>query len=341
MLEKHKVLITVPLTEAQANRLRAISPQLEIVQKCSRTEPSQMDPAPLLDGDEKILYCLRPPRDLSFAPKLSWVQLCVAGIDRLVAHPIMETGIAVTTASGAHAVPIGEYSIAVMLALARKLPLAVRTQDRGNWPDDVRNVFRGMELRDKTLGVVGYGSIGREAARIAKQGFRMCVLAMNRGEDKIDHGYVEPGVGDPEGRMPNGWFRRNQLTELLAESDFVLVSAPLTDETRNMIGERELRCLKPTAFIVNIARGEIIDEAALVRALREKRIAGAALDVFEEEPLPPESELWKLSNALITPHISTWTQQYDDRVIGLFAENLRRYLHREKLLNLVDRGRGY
>ena len=269
--EKHKVLVTMPVTALQAKRLRAVSPELNIVEMYATGLRALADPAQLFEGDEEILCSLRLPRDLALAPKLRWVQLLVAGVDRFIAHPIMNTDISITTASGVHAVPIGEFSIAMMLALARKVPLAVRTHDRKVWPEDTRGMFKGIELGHKTLGIIGYGSIGRETARIAKQGFHMRVHAMKWSDDKADHGYVEPGVGDPAGRLPDEWFRRDQLRELLAQSDFVLISSPLTNETRNMIGETELRSLKPTAFIVNIARGEIIDEAALVCALKEKR----------------------------------------------------------------------
>lgn len=202
-------------------------------------------------------------------------------------------------------------------------------------------MFLSEELRGKTLGIVGYGSIARHAARIAKHGFAMRVLALSRGGARADRGYVEPGVGDPDGALPDAWFTRAQLRDLLAQSDFVLIGAPLTPETRRMIGEAELRAMKPTAFIVNIARGGVIDEAALIRALKENWIAGAGLDVFEHEPLPAESELWKLENALIAPHISGATPHYDDRAAELFCENLRRYLRGDALLNSVSRDAGY
>jgi phosphoglycerate dehydrogenase-like enzyme len=272
---------------------------------------------------------------------LKWVQLHSAGINHLVGHPILKSDIRITTSSGIHATPIGEFVIMAMLALARRVPRIVRTQDRGKWPKERWRTFLGTELRGKTLGVVGYGSIGRETARIAKQGFAMRVLALTRGGDKRDRGYHEPGVGDPEGKLPDAWFTPGQLHDLLAQSDFILVSAPLTGETRNLIGEAELRAMKPTAFIVNIARGGIIDEAALVHALRENWIAGAGLDVFEKEPLPAESELWKCENALIAPHISGATPHYDDRATDLFCVILRRYLRGDELLNLVNLEKGY
>jgi phosphoglycerate dehydrogenase-like enzyme len=338
---KHKALLTQRFRQPLVERLGAISPDLLVIQKSVREDWDNMDTAAFFEGDEEILYCFMPPRDLSVAPKLKWVQLHSAGINQLKGHPILQSDIHVTTSSGIHAVPIGEFSIAMMLALARRVPRMVRQQDRGEWPKERWRTFLGHEMRGQALGIVGYGSIGREAARIAKQGFGMRVLALTRSGDKADRGYHEPGIGDPEGKIPDAWFRRDRLHDLLAQSDFVLISTPLTDETRRMIGEAELRSMKPTAFVVNIARGEILDETALVQALKEKWIAGAGLDVFAKEPLPNDSELWKLENVLMAPHISSATPSYDDRAVDLFAENLRRYLRGDELFNLVDNKKGY
>jgi len=336
-----KVLMTQRFTEAQIERLRAVSPRFVVVQKSVKEDWDHTDTAHFFDGDEEIMYTFMPPRDLSIAPRLKWVQLHSAGINHLTDHPILHSDLLITTSSGIHATPIGEFAITMMLALARKVPLMVRKQDRAEWPQRKWNSFLGTELRGKTLGIVGYGSIGREVARIATHGFGMRVLALSRGGEKHDCGYHEPGVGDPEGALPDAWFTRAQLLDLLAQCDFVLIAVPLTDETRHLIGERELRAMKPTAFIVNIARGGIIDEAALVRALKDQWIAGAGLDVFEQEPLPADSELWRLENALIAPHVSGATPHYDDRAVELFCENLRRYLRGDELLNLVNREKGY
>lgn len=336
-----KVLMTMRFTEEQLARVRAVSPRLVVVQKSVREGADFNDTSALFDGDEEIFYGMIPPRDLSRAPRLRWVQLHSAGINHLRDHPIWQSNVRVTTASGIHAVPIGEFTIALMLALARKIPLMTRLQTRAEWPRGKWNLFLGTELRGKTLGIIGYGSIGREVARIAKHGFAMRVLAMTRGDERRDRGYHEPGVGDPEGALPEAWFTRAQLLDLLAQSDFVLIATPLTDETRGMLGERELRAMKPTAFLVNIARGGIVDERALVRALQEHWIAGAALDVFEHEPLPADSALWKLDNVIIAPHIAAATPHYDDRAVELFCENLRRYLRGDALLNVVDITRGY
>ncbi len=338
-----QVLMTLRFSQAQLNRIRDISPQLNVIQKSVPEGHDGLDVGELLTGEEEILYGFMPPRDLSRAPKLKWVQLHSAGINHLINsnHPILRSGILITTASGIHAVPIGEFAIALMLALARKLPLMIHHQSRTEWSRDKWKVFLGTELHGKTLGIVGYGSIGRHAARIAKNGFGMRILALSRSGQRRDFGYCEPGVGDPEGILPDEWFALAQLNDLLAQSDFVLVATPLTDETRHLIGEKELRTMKPTAFLVNIARGSIVNESALIRALKENWIAGAGLDVFEHEPLPSDSELWRLDNVIIAPHVSAATPHYDDRATDLFCENLRRYLRGEALLNEVDRGRGY
>jgi phosphoglycerate dehydrogenase-like enzyme len=305
--------------------------------------PQREDTSDLFEGDEEIFYGYMPPRNLSKASHLRWVQLHSAGINQLNDHPIMRSDVLITTSSGIHAVPIGEFAVMMMLALARHVPRMVRMQDHGECPPikERSKVIGGIEVRGKTLGVIGYGSIGREAARIAKQAFNMQVLALVRTNKKEDLGYVERGIGDPEGKLPDAWFHPNGLLDLLGRSDFVLISTPLTNETWNMIGEAELRAMKPSAYIINIARGGIIDENALVRALKEHWIMGAGLDVFATEPLPATSELWKLENAFITPHVSGQTPNYSDRAADLFAENLRRYLNGERLLNLVDKSAGY
>lgn len=336
-----KVLMTMRVGAEQLARVRAVSAQLVVVQKAVPEGADFQDPSALCDGDEEIFYGMIPPRELARVPRLRWVQLHSAGINHLYAHPIWQSNVCVTTASGIHAVPIGEFVFALLLALARKLPLMTRLQARVEWPRDKWNLFLGTELRGKTLGIVGYGSIGREVARIAKHGLAMRVLVMTRSEERRDHGYHEPGVGDPEGTLPAAWFTREQLLELLAQSDCVLIAAPLTPETRGLIGARELRAMKPTAFLINIARGGIVNEDALARALQEHWIAGAALDVFEREPLPADSPLWRLDNVILAPHIAAATPHYDDRAVELFCENLRRYLRGDELLNRVNIQKGY
>jgi phosphoglycerate dehydrogenase-like enzyme len=339
MDDKIPVLLTLRFNEEQLNRLRAVSPRLSIRQESVQDDHD--DIAPFLHGDEEIIYAMTPPRDLGKLSTLKWVQLHSAGINQLRNHPIWTTDVQITTASGIHAMPIGEFVLALMLALARKLPRIIRLQERAEWPRHKWELLLGSELHGKTVGIVGYGSIGREVARIAHYGFNMRVLAMSHGGRSHRPRYVESGVGDPEGAIPERWFARGELGALLQKSDFVVLALPLTEESKYLIGEEQLRAMKPSAFLVNIARGELVDERALVRALKEGWIAGAGLDAYATEPLPRDSQLWHIENVIVSPHISAATPHYDDRAVELFAENLRRYLGGQPLLNLVDKEKGY
>jgi phosphoglycerate dehydrogenase-like enzyme len=169
----------------------------------------------------------------------------------------------------------------------------------------------------------------------------MRVLALRRSAGPSERGYAVENTGDPEGAIPERFYPASELHAMLEDSDYVVVALPLTPATRGFIGEGELRAMKPSGYLVNIARGPIVDEGALVQALREGWIAGAGLDVFEEEPLPSDSPLWGLENALISPHVAGFTPHYHERAAALFAGNLKRYLKGEPLLNLVDKAAGY
>jgi D-2-hydroxyacid dehydrogenase (NADP+) len=284
---------------------------------------------PILRETEVLLTNPIVPDDIvARAPGLKWLQLTSAGVDRLLNAPVVQSHVTVTTASGIHAVPISEYVIGAMLAFAKGLPKAFRAQQerawRPFWPD---------ELEDKTVGVLGVGAIGARVVKLAKA-LDMRVLALRRSAQRRMTG-EEAGMEVDEMLPPS------DLPYLLAESDYVVVALPLTPESRDLIGEAELRAMKPNAVIVNIGRGAIIDEQALVRALKDGWIAGAALDVFTQEPLSGESELWGLENVILTPHISGGTPRYMERAVGLFCDNLRRYVAEEPLRNVVDPTRGY
>lgn len=327
------VLLTMRFSDELLDDLRAVSPRLEIRQH--PVSHDRDDISLLLDGTEEIIYGMVAPRDIARAPHLKWVQLHSAGVDHLRGHPIWDTNIIVTTTSGIHAVPIGECTFALILALARKIPRMVRLQERAEWPRNRWEVLSGLELRGKTIGIVGYGSIGREIGRIAKYGFQMRVLAMRRTMQNPRRRLSEPGVGDPEGRIPERWFTPDQITEMAEQCDVLVVAAPATRETQNLIGEAQLRAMKPHALLVNIARGELVDDRALVTALREGWIAGAGLDVFAIEPLPRGHPFWHMDNVIVSPHVAGATGKYDERAVALFAENLRRYLTGLPLLNVV------
>jgi len=282
-------------------------------------------------AEAEVLFTspLMPANITDRAPKLRWVQLTSAGVDWLLDGDLAKSGVTLTTASGIHAVPISEYVMGVMLAFAKGLPGAIRAQAERTW-----RPYLAEELYDKTIGIVGLGAIGGYVAKLAKaDGMR--VLAVRRSAERRSTG-DEAGFSDVDELLPPA-----DLPYLLSESDYIVIAVPLTAESRGLIGERELRAMKPTARIINIARGPIIDEAALVRALKEKWIGGAALDVFEHEPLPPESELWGMENVILTPHISGGTPVYMERAVELFCDNLRRYLAGEPLRNTVQVERGY
>jgi phosphoglycerate dehydrogenase-like enzyme len=335
------VLITAPIEAEPLARLQTISADLRI-------EPWPARSAGAIPDDlwrvVEILYTsfattLPSPERV---PGLRWVQLYSAGPDPILDQPLFQAPVTFTTASGVHAINMAEYVFAVVLAWFHRLPRILEWQQQGRWPAEPERstLFVPEELRGKTIGITGYGSIGRQVARLA-DAFGMRVLATQRGADHRDRGFRSPDLGDPEGILPDRFFTPDQLPAMLNECDIVVIALPLTPQTRGLFGDAAFGAMKPTALLVNIARGDICDEAALVRALGEKRIAGAALDVFHREPLPPDSPLWHLPNAFISPHISGLTPHYDARAAALFEENLRRYLVGEPLYNVVDKGRGY
>jgi phosphoglycerate dehydrogenase-like enzyme len=330
------VLVTMRFNEAQLERIRRVSPDLRVTRE---------DPAGADYSRTDVLYAGAPPRDLGRAPNLKWVQVHMAGVDALGEHPLyVQSAIPLVTASGVHAATIAEYAITALLALAHRVPRMVEWQGRGMWPPDEQRwpLFVPSEVRGATLGIIGYGSIGRELARMAKAAFAMTVLACKRDPSQhTDTGYTLPGTGDPEGLLPDAWLGQDELPDLLSRSDVVVNCAPLTAQTRRLIGERELRLMKLSAYFVNVGRGASVDEAALVQALRERRIAGAAIDVFAQEPPAAGHPLYALDNVIVSPHVSGFLPSYDDKCTDLFAENLRRYLAGAPLLNVVDRTRGY
>jgi phosphoglycerate dehydrogenase-like enzyme len=330
------VLVTMPFSEAQLDRLRAVSADVQV----TRATPTAAD----YSGVD-VLYAGAPPRDLTRAPRLKWVQLHMAGVDGLAEHPLYtQSAIPLVTASGVHAATIAEYAITVLLALAHRVPRMVEWKGRGAWPPDEQRwpLFVPSEIRGATLGIIGYGSIGRELARMAKAAFAMRVIACKRDPaQRRDAGYTLPGTGDPDGVLPDAWVGPDGLPELLARSDVVVMCAPLTAQTRRLIGARELGLMKPSAYFINVGRGASVDEAALAEALAARRIAGAAIDVFAQEPPAPGHALFGLDDVIVSPHVSGFLPSYDDKCTDLFAENLRRYLGGRPLLNVVDRARGY
>jgi len=336
-----RILITAPIEAHWLERLRGISPDLQITRWSTSIDGEVPDN---LWQAVEILYTSFAARLPSpeTVPQLRWVQLYSAGPDRILTHPLFSTSVTFTTTSGLHVINMAEHVFTMILAWFHRFPRLLSMQQQRQWPSalDRASLFAGEELWGKTVAIVGYGSIGRQVARLAKI-FGMHVLAMQRGDDHRDHGFQFTGVGDAEGTLPERYYTPEQLHLMLNESDVVVISVPLTSGTRGIFDEAAFRAMKPTAFLVNIARGDICNEADLVLALREKWIAGAALDVFHKEPLPPDHPLWHLDNVFISPHSAGLTPQYYERAAMIFEENLRRYLVGQPLYNVVDKLHGY
>lgn len=330
------VIVTTDFSDAIMQELRAVSPRLQI----ERHTPSVPERAWL---DAEVLYTINAFPTPEQAPRLRWIQLHMAGVEEVIKAPVLKAqDIEVTNASGIHAVQMAEYSLMMMLAFNNQLPSMIAAKDRIEWPPKPAAIYHPTPLRGKTLGIIGYGAVGREVARLASSA-GMVVLAAKRDvmhPEQTDK-YTEPGTGDPEGDLPDRIYPMQAAASMVRECDFVVLACPLTRLTRHLMDEKVLAAMKPTAVLINVARGAIVDEPALISALAAGRIGGAALDVFEEEPLPSTSPLWNLPNVIISPHVSGYRGDYNQQAANLFAENLRRYVENEPLLNLVSREREY
>jgi phosphoglycerate dehydrogenase-like enzyme len=260
--------------------------------------------------------------------RLRWIHTGAAGVSSLLHPELIKRDIVLTNSAGIHAPPIAETVLGMMLHFARGLDHAVRAQQRAEWrPDAYESGESGIrELAGATVGIVGYGGIGREIARRARA-LDMHIAALRR----------TPAPGDSAEVITGD----DALGQLLANSDIVVLCVPATEQTRGMIGRDELARMQSGAVLINVARGSIVDEAALVDALRGRHLRGAGLDVFATEPLPSDSPLWSLPNVLITPHVSATSPQFWEREGDLILENVRRYLAGRELRNVVDTAAGY
>jgi len=333
------ILIHYPLPEAVLESLSAISPQVRL---SFYPEDSLSEiPADVI-GKTEILLTAKDIPDPEIAPELRWIQFSYAGIDFIKGHPFLEReGFRATTLSGAASPKVAEYALMALLSLGHKLPMMVQYQGKKIWPPDRWKRFQPLELRGSTVGLLGYGSIARELARLI-QPFGVEILATkNNLMDLDEDGFIPEGTGDPNGDYFTRLYPPQAVHSVLKDSDFVVICVPLTEDTRNLISSREFEIMKPTAYLVAIGRGGQVDEDALLHALREKQIAGAVLDVFNTEPLTQESPLWGAPNLVITPHIAGDTGRYHDLVAKLFTENLSRYLMDKDLLNCYDPEKGY
>jgi phosphoglycerate dehydrogenase-like enzyme len=338
-LQPTEILITLPFSEEIIAPLRNQFSSANITLHAARRPE---DVPPELWEHVQVLYTDRVLPSPEAVPNLRWLQFHSAGIDFALGSPLLnKPGLLVTTLSGAAAPQTAESALSAMLALGHHLPELVNAQSRAEWPRERWDRYRPIELRGSTVGIVGYGSIGRELARLL-QPFGVQILAAKfNAMHPEDSGYSVPGLGDPEGNLFTRLYPYQALKTMLKACDFVVVATPLTQLTRGMFSAAEFEAMKPGACLIVPGRGGVVNEQALLEALQERRLAAAALDVFEEEPLSLTSPLWKQHNLLVTPHIAGLSSHYDRRAMDLFNANLALFLQGEKLLNLYDPTRGY
>jgi phosphoglycerate dehydrogenase-like enzyme len=280
-------------------------------------------------------------RVLARTPRLAWVHSATAGVERVLTPVSRQRDLLITNARGVFSRPIAEYVMMMILAVSRRLPQLLELQRERTWQP-----LEGAELSDVTVGIVGLGSIGRAVATLASA-FGCRVLATRR---RSDAGAAATPEDEPprdevstagEGLVLDQILGPDGLPALLAESDFVVLAVPLTPTTEGLIDGPALEAMKPGAWLINVARGRLVDERALLRALREGHIGGAILDTFRDEPLPPSSPFYDMDNVIVTPHTSWSSGRVLDRSVELFCANLRRYAAGQPLLNVVDPAAGY
>ncbi len=332
------VLFTIPYPEALLGRLQAVSPKLQFHIHPARN-PEDL-PEELLPKIE-VLYTIDTLPAPESIPNLEWIQFHYAGIDAVRNNPLLRSKIKITTMSGAATPQVAEFVMMSILALARRMPLMVIDKLGKHWDEDRLQRFQPLDLRGSTVGIVGYGSIGREVARLCRA-FGATVLATKRNLKKLeDIGYIPEGLGDPQADLVKRLYPPEALRTMAAECDFLVVTVPLTRDTRGLVGEGILGALKPTAFLIDVSRGGVVDHGALITALNDGSLAGAALDVYPLEPLPEKSPLWEIPNVIISPHVAGASSHYYEQVTKLFATNLQRHLEGQPMLNLYDPKLGY
>lgn len=335
-----EVLITLPFAEKLINELRQAFPQIKLMLYPARSASEVPMEAWQV---AEVLYTYRALPEPDQVPQLRWMQYHLAGAEKLLQSPlIQQQGLAITTMSGANASQVAEHAIAILLAICRQLPELAAYQLRGEWMEDKREGYQPREVQGSTVGIVGYGSVGRQIARLLKP-FNVTVLAVKRDVMNPAYQGYSPGedFGDPQGDLFTRMYPAEALCSMFKECDFVFITLPLTEKTRGLIGAPQLKALKPDSMLVNISRGGVVKEDALLKALKEGQLAAAALDVFLEEPLPSDSQFWGLPNVLISPHVAGFSPNYDKNAMALFIKNMERYINGQPLFNQFDPQKGY
>jgi phosphoglycerate dehydrogenase-like enzyme len=311
------------LPDSEARRIAVALPQHDVVD--ARTAEDRRREFPAADV---ILSARMTSEDARLCERVKWIQSTAVGVGSMLVPEIIERDIIVTNARGCHSEPIAEHAIAMALAVRRSLHTAVRRQIDRVWAQEELQIVPCPPISNSRVLVVGLGEIGRRVAKLAA-GLGFTVTGLRRRLDQP---------------TPDGVGRVIGVSELLTElpqTDVLILAAPRTSETGAMIGRAEFAAMKPTTVLVNVGRGRLVDESALVEALSTHRIGGAAIDAFEREPVPSDHPLWTLPNVLLTPHIAAFGSDYWKPAVDLFLENVSRFTAGKPLLNLVDKRSGY
>jgi phosphoglycerate dehydrogenase-like enzyme len=307
-----------------ADRLRKEFTEFEVVRIANDAVVEE------LPGTEIVFTFSLNPEQLGIARTLRWIHSPAAAVHQFLFSEFVNSDVILTNAREVHGAVVAEQVIAMIFAMAKRIPQAMRFQQQRIWgQENIWELDGGpREIAGATLGLVGLGSIGRNVARHAA-GLGMRVIAVRQHVDGPKPESVHEVLPTP------------RINEMLSTADYIVLAAPVTPATQHMIGREQLAKMKSDAFLINVGRGSLIDEPALIETLRKGKIGGAALDVFDQEPLPAESPFWDLDNLLIMPHTAGMTAKLWERHYTLFSENLRRYLSGQPLLGLVDKKAGY
>jgi D-2-hydroxyacid dehydrogenase (NADP+) len=329
------VLVVNKIDEEGLRKIASVSPRIKVMTSWHLWDAQDTTSGKETDSNSpefremlakaEIIYGFRPPRDvLKRAPNLKWIQTVLAGVDHFLDQDLRDSPVLVTNSSGIHGIQIAELVFEYMLMFVKMAPMYYDYQHQKKWDRHILGRLYG-----KTLGIIGLGQIGKRIALLGKA-FGMRVIATRRSAKKITRAPYVDVV-----------YPRTELNQLLTESDFVVLVLPATSETLNMIGKKELELMKSTSYLINVGRGNTVDEEALIEALQEKRIAGAGLDAYLIEPLPLNSKLWELPNVILTPHVGGPIEDYFQKTTDLFCKNLKLYIEGKKLINKVDKKHGY
>lgn len=337
---KIEILSTISLTEDQIIQIQALDERIKLdvfkAKDANKISDEMWRKTEILFSSGAYL----PPAEK--VPNLRWLHSSYAGVETILENPLLtQPGLQVTNSSGVAISQMGEYVIMMLLNLGHKIPQMIQAQRDKRWVEDKQLSLIPKELRGSTVGIVGYGSIGREVAR-QLYAYGATVLASKRDVmHPEDTGYTPEGLGDPLGNYFHRLYPNEGLRGMLKDCDFVVLALPRTKGTECLFNKEMFEAMKPGACFINVSRGQLVDEGALIDALNSGHLAGAALDVFTDEPLPADNPLWTQPNLIITPHISAYSTNMMNQVVELFIENLKRYLKEESLYNLVSLEQGY